>query len=676
MPAFLDTISLRIRATALIVTILCVTAAAAALLTIRTVNRQIAADQTTVASTIARSVAKSAEVAIAARDEAELIRIVNGYAFDKTVLFVGVYDSKGRPLAQTSAPVKDDSTQPSTAVNPIAGSSTGQQLVATADVFIRATDDLVVGSPPVVSQTPIGSVKIGLSTEPMHAAQSMQARAILSFSALAVFIGAVIAFAGATSWTRRLRKLVDTSDLIASGQIHTPAGDKRTDEIGQLASSLNQISQSLLDRDAELKRFSATLQDQVRERTRELEGARNVAESAAHTKSNFLANMSHEIRTPMTAIIGFTGLLAAPDCSTAERKSHVATIQRNGEHLLVLINDILDISKIDAGKMTVEMIAASPARIARDVHTLLANRASESGLELSLNIDPSVPEMIATDATRLRQILTNLVGNAVKFTPSGTVAINVCAKHTGEPGKVELRFSVSDSGLGIEPDQLVKLFKPFIQADNSMTRKAGGTGLGLAISRALAQLLGGDIEVTSEVGKGTIFTLTIVAQIVAASNAPAPAGAPANAGQVSRLTARVLLAEDGLDNQRLIKHYLTKAGASVDVSDNGIIALQMLTAADAAGQPYDILLSDMQMPEMDGYTLATTLRQRGSTLPIIALTAHAMAGDRAKCMAAGCDAYASKPINPRVLIELIAHHVSCPSQASYRVDAEAPPLAA
>ena len=402
---------------------------------------------------------------------------------------------------------------------------------------------------------------------------------------------------------------------------------------------------------------------------RTLEELKEIAEAATRAKSAFLANMSHEIRTPMTAILGFADILLAEaglDRAPPQRVEAIHTIQRNGRHLLDLINDILDLSKIEAGKFDVERVACHPLQIAQEVLALMQVRADAKGLALSVEYAGSLPETVHTDPLRVRQILINLLGNAIKFTEVGGVRLRmgaVCSR--GMPSS--LRFDVVDTGIGIAPAQQSELFQPFSQGESSTSRKYGGTGLGLAISKRLAEMLGGDIAVSSLPGQGSTFTLSIdtgplegvrmldAAQIrrlspVAVSASPAVAEAILN--------CPVLLAEDGPDNQRLIAFLLKKAGAQVTLADNGQEAHDQALAAAVAGKPFAVILMDMQMPVLDGYEATRRLRAAGYAGTIIALTANAMAGDEEECRRAGCDDYLAKPIDGKRLCATIARHVS------------------
>ena len=421
----------------------------------------------------------------------------------------------------------------------------------------------------------------------------------------------------------------------------------------------------------------------------ELNGAKRAAEAANRAKSEFLANMSHEIRTPMTAILGFTDVLLG-NLKAPEDLEAVETIRRNGDHLLEIINDILDLSKIEAGKLEVRRAACSPCRILADVASLMRVRADAKGLPLTVEFAGPIPETIHTDPTRLRQILINLVGNAIKFTETGQVRAVVSLARETRHGP-QLQFDVIDSGIGMDPPQMERLFQPFTQADSSHSRKYGGTGLGLTISKRLAGMLGGDIRVQSVRGTGSTFSLAIATgplDGVEILDSPHEAlvdrrqpSDRAAAGLEVRLDCRILLAEDGPDNQRLIAFVLRKAGADVTIAQNGKEAMEMALATFSGwgrrwydpNVPFDMILMDMQMPVMDGYEATRRIRAEGYTGPIIALTAHAMSHQVQKCLDAGCDAHVAKPIDRCGLLSLIARHLeSSRRQAGHPVGADRP----
>jgi len=384
------------------------------------------------------------------------------------------------------------------------------------------------------------------------------------------------------------------------------------------------------------------------------------AEAATRAKSEFLANMSHEIRTPMTAILGYTELLledlqqkVLPDQLEALR-----IIRRNGNHLLELINDILDLAKIEAGRLEVDRKPVVLRELLQDVMALMQVRAEAKNLPLILDLQPKLPVRITTDALRLRQILINLLGNAIKFTAAGEVRLRVQLIEASA-GSHLLRIDVIDTGIGITPEQMARLFQPFSQGDSSTTRKYGGTGLGLAISRRLAQLLGGNVTAESIPGKGSTFTVTIdptpmefrdEQEAAPAERGPHDSASPEPMNSPSEINARILLAEDAPDNQRLIGFLLRQAGATVTVVGNGREAVDAALAAWQGGEAYDVILMDMQMPEMDGYQATQILRSQDYPGLIVALTANAMAEDEVRCLEAGCDAYLSKPIRREQLL--------------------------
>jgi len=404
--------------------------------------------------------------------------------------------------------------------------------------------------------------------------------------------------------------------------------------------------------------------------------ANQQAMAANSAKSEFLANMSHEIRTPLTAILGYADLIEHEVDTLGSRETkleYIEIVRRNGQHLLQVVNDILDISKIEAGKMTVENIVVNPAKLIEEVVALMAVGANATGIEFNAVLPPDLPSTIRTDPNRLRQVLVNLVGNAIKFTKKGSVTLQVDCNRKDQ----RMSFAIVDTGIGLSQEQIDKSFGAFEQADLTVTRKYGGTGLGLRISKHLTQLLGGDITIQSIFGIGSTFTATVatglldsvptLSQILkntALGEQPQCQEcygsdlAISNVSQLPLADLRILLAEDGTDNQRLISYILRKAGAEVQIAENGKVAIEMLTIDGTLESPlqtpcsFDLLLSDMQMPVMDGYEAASWLRNKGSTIPIVALTAHAMSSELDLCISVGCNAYATKPIDKVKLIEV------------------------
>jgi CheY-like chemotaxis protein len=376
--------------------------------------------------------------------------------------------------------------------------------------------------------------------------------------------------------------------------------------------------------------------------------------------------MSHEIRTPMTAILGFADILLEEDAPTGqERTEALRTIRRNGAYLLEILNDILDFSKIEANRVEIEHLPCSPKRIVEDVADLLRPRAESKGVALRTVFEDEVPDKLLSDPVRLRQILMNLVGNAVKFTAAGQVLVSV----RFDPLDQTLEIDVEDTGIGIASDVVAQVFEPFRQGDSSMTRRFGGTGLGLAITKRLVERLGGAITATSALGIGSTFRTRLPVQLVpgepgmeTGEDTPSTAGFRAALREL-RAHGKILVVEDGPDNQRVIRHVLERAGYEVTIAENGLVGVELALAAADEGTPFGVVLMDVQMPVLDGYGATRQLRDHGYTGPIIALTAHALPSERERCIEAGCDAFATKPIDRLVLLETIAQHTAkAPSQ--------------
>lgn len=456
---------------------------------------------------------------------------------------------------------------------------------------------------------------------------------------------------GIAFWlTGRLRSTVedilDVTRLLGEGNLSCRLYSPHQDSLGQLCHGIDRMAEHLEKAEAKLRE---TLEQ---------------AQQGNRIKSEFLANMSHEIRTPMTAILGFADLVYEETIEPSSREK-LKVIQRNGRYLLDIINDILDLSKIEANRLSVEDMHIDPMSLMQDVLQLHQHRCEERGLKLQLQLETSLPPTILTDPTRLKQIINNLISNAIKFTETGTITLKIGMIQMQE--QWQMRVQVIDTGIGMDHTQLDKIFEAFSQADSTTTRKYGGTGLGLTISRKLSRLLGGDLVADSSPGQGSRFTMTIN---------PGPLSAqyiPSSSHQISVTSAkqtnvtpkqdtdklplqdmRILFVEDGPDNQALIKHLLAKAGATVTLADNGQIALDILTGDNP--QTFDVILMDMQMPVLDGYQATSRLREMNFTLPIIAVTANAMSHDQEKCMISGCSDFLPKPINREKLIQTILKH--------------------
>ncbi|MCC9657022.1 hybrid sensor histidine kinase/response regulator [Rhodopirellula halodulae] len=410
-----------------------------------------------------------------------------------------------------------------------------------------------------------------------------------------------------------------------------------------------------------LTSFDGTVAD-VTERKRQeerLQRSEQMALAANQSKSEFLANMSHEIRTPMAAILGYADVLLG-HLEDPDNRNCILIMKRNGEHLLSLINDILDLSRIEAGKLSVEAEPVPLPRLVGDIQSLMQVRAEEKNVDFQVMFEGKVPQSIETDPTRLRQVLINLISNAIKFTDEGSVELKIRFIQGAEPPVVE--FCIVDTGIGISKEQQDRLFKPFSQGDASVTRKYGGSGLGLAISQRLIEMMEGEMSLESELGEGSTFYVRLPVhsvdgiKLVQPDLIKQPPRPEEMLAETPMLDCRVLVVDDRRDVRHISQHFLEKAGATVATAEDGQDGVDTAIEARDAGQPFDLIVMDMQMPNIDGLQATALLRSAGIDWPIIALTADAMKGDRDRCLNGGCDDYLSKPIDHVQLVSMVASY--------------------